>query len=194
MIGNRFGYLTVIADSESVRGNKRYLCRCDCGNEKIIYKYNLTSGGTKTCGCRMGHVIHGQTRKNKWSGAYVTWAAMIQRTSDENSIGWKFYGGRGIKVCDAWKTFSGFYSDMGDRPEGMSLDRINSNGDYEKSNCRWATVLEQARNRRGLKMDRLKVEMLRYLASRGVKRSELAALCGISVTHTAYIITRQCWA
>ena len=87
---------------------------------------------------------HGMTH----TGVYRSWFAMRDRCEDPKAVSYKWYGGRGIKVCDAWQDFLTFYRDMGDRPDGMTLDRINPDGNYEPGNCRWATAKEQAANKR----------------------------------------------
>lgn len=79
---------------------------------------------------------------------YRSWTSMISRCGNPNNVSWAHYGGRGITICDAWRTFLGFLADMGERPEGKTLDRINNDGNYEPGNCRWATASEQSRNRR----------------------------------------------
>lgn len=142
---SRYGRLTVISNAKG-----GWLCRCDCGNEKVVRTQCLKVGTAKSCGCLKaekpgGRTTHGMTYKP----IYRLWVSMVDRCYRENVPNFKFYGGRGIRVCDRWRTFLNFYADMGDRPEGCSLDRIDNAGNYEPSNCRWAPHTVQHANRRG---------------------------------------------
>lgn len=127
---------------------KVYLfCRCRCGKEFWAERGNLNSGNTKGCGClrfRHGHA----SRRKRPSRTYVSWYGMIARTTNPKSGDWKHYGVKGVKVCGRWRNFKSFLEDMGERPAGKTIDRINPFGNYEPSNCRWATPRDQARNKR----------------------------------------------
>lgn len=148
LTGQKFGRLIVIEfSSKDSRSNTYWLCRCDCGIAKIVYGGNLKNGHTKSCGCL--HIKHGHNTRKKRSKTYGSWDHMIQRCTNTNEADYHNYGGRGITVCDRWKKFANFLEDMGNPPTHKhSIDRINNNKGYYKSNCRWATSKQQTRNTR----------------------------------------------
>lgn len=151
LVGTKFGKLLVVEEAKRGKFNElRLNCVCDCGNFKNVSRSHLLYGDVASCGCWRNEFkkIHGLSK----SQTYRTWEGIIGRCENENNDRFKDYGGRGITVCEAWKNFEAFYADMGERPKGTSIDRINNNGNYEPKNCRWASSKEQSRNSRKNRM------------------------------------------
>lgn len=147
LIEQKFGRLVIIKRMDNDKwGHHRWLCRCVCGKEKIINGGDLKSGNTKSCGCL--RIKHGHNNREKTSETYKSWQGMIQRCTNPKNKHYHCYGGRGIIICKRWLEFENFLEDMGERPEGYQIDRINNNRNYCKSNCRWVTSKENNRNRR----------------------------------------------
>jgi len=152
LTGKRFGRLMVksLHHERTSSNGAKFICACDCGVEKLVVGAYLRSGRVISCGCRKREVLgestitHGMTG----TGAWHSWRDMMKRCYAEKSKQYPHYGGRGISVCSEWHTFEGFYASMGDRPEGMSIERDDVDGNYEPDNCRWIPLLEQGYNKR----------------------------------------------
>jgi len=147
LVGLKFCLLTVVSRSEK-EGRTRWNCVCECGNKSVVQTSHLTSLYTQSCGCIHGKVkeYHGGSN----TAEYTVWRAMLARCLNENNDHYANYGGRGIVICEEWiASFGSFIKDMGSRPsESHTIEREDTNGNYEKSNCRWATRKENQQNMR----------------------------------------------
>ena len=150
LTGERYGRWTALKISHTKDGSTYWLCRCDCGKERPVKTSSLTGGCSKSCGCLHREVATTANTKHGMSRTklYSAWLQMHRRCDSSYVPEYKNYGKRGIIVCERWGDFQNFYDDMGEMPPGLSLDRIDVNGNYEPSNCRWATWDEQGCNRR----------------------------------------------
>lgn len=179
------------------------MAKCDCGLEKEYILRNLTIGTTKSCGCHKKSTIvklslkHGFAKRKLNSRIYRTWRKMKERCENEKVHNYHRYGGRGITVCDEWKNnFQAFYdwAMANGYQSNLTIDRKDNNGNYEPDNCRWATNVQQARNRANTKLNESQVESIRTLYSTSEKtQKEIGNIFGVSKDTVSLIVKNKIW-
>ncbi len=190
--GRTYGRLLVLSQAENLNNQTRWHCRCECGTKLALRTINFVSGNTKSCGCwksettsmrvRARCTTHGASVRGNKKRSYIIWMNMVQRCTNPLVPSYIHYGARGISMCDRWRTsYANFIADMGDPPVGYSIDRINNDGNYEPTNCRWAPRKVQARNTR-------RNHMIEYLGER-LALSEWAERTGLPYATLLHRVT-----
>lgn len=184
--GQKFGRLTVVQKSEQKQiSGALWDCSCECGGKATVNSLKLRTGHTGSCGCLKVEAVPNFRHGHSGTRTHRSWKEMRQRCLNPKSDKWEWYGGRGIVVCAEWDSFEQFLLDMGERPIGMTLDRINPDGDYKKDNCRWATPKQQAETNRGVfkkncvannKTPQEVIIQMRLMRHQGAKLKEIAAV------------------
>lgn len=181
--GTRFGRLVVQRRIQRTKGKSYYLCLCDCGNTTVVRGTHLTDGTTKSCTCLRRELQtlpkkHGHAKDGRVSREFKSWSAMRQRCLNPKDDAFPKYGGRGIRVCNRWSSFKQFLEDMGPRPDGTTLDRIDPSGNYTPRNCRWAAPQQQTDNRqctRKLTFNKEELALSEWFKRTGISISVLGA-------------------
>jgi hypothetical protein len=169
------------------RGERMYRCVCECGTKKDVKHTHLSAGKSNSCGCAW--TKHGMSKSKE----YRVWDSMVSRCHRTTHHAFKDYGARGIFVCDEWRTFDGFYADMGTQPKDMTLERLDNAQGYNKGNCVWASVTEQARNRRTTKLTVEKVAAIKKLLSDKVAQQKIADMFLVTRSNIGHIAQKSTW-
>lgn len=192
-VGQRFDRLTVVAAVPGLtrRRGRRVLCRCDCGAERILDLHALKSGNTKSCGCRQVDSVRARNRKHGQclSPTHRSWRNMLARVTSPRH---KHYFGR-VTVCERWHVFANFLEDMGERPPGRSIDRIDGSKGYEPGNCRWATKAQQSQNSSAAILSPLAAILVRQMKRRGATIRQIAEAFGVSTGAIAGAACGKTW-
>lgn len=196
LTGRRFGRWVVLKRVDNNKARQtRWLCECNCGTIKEIEGASLKRRHTKSCGCLRLELVkkrvykHGYAMKGNRTDIYNSWMCMKQRCNNPETPDFKYYGGRGIKVCKRWCNFKNFLNDMGEKPKGLTIERLNNDKGYSPDNCKWATRKEQSRNNRNTKLNPLKVQIIKKLLKESkLMAKDIAEIFHVSVP-TIYKIT-----
>lgn len=196
LTGKRFGRLVAV----EYKGNRIWSCQCDCATTIDVRTTNLGSGNTRSCRCLKRETatalcfVHGHVRNHRPSRTLSSYSAMLRRCHRPGSKSYEEYGGRGISVCARWvEGFINFLADMGERPPGTSIDRVDNNGNYEPGNCRWATRGEQARNKSNTLLTWDLVNEIRGRREHGEKNASIARRLGLSRHHVGAVARGKLW-
>lgn len=174
LTGCRFTRLIVLSQESNRSGHTYWLCACDCGNQCSAAGDMLLNGHHKSCGCLRRELLitrstkHGAKPRSGASPTYNSWMNMLRRCNNPNHPRYADWGGRGITVCERWRDYRNFLTDMGEKPPGTTLDRRDNDGNYEPGNCRWATPAEQAAHTRSTKLTPEAVRKIRVLSTTGL--------------------------
>lgn len=214
LTGQKFSRLLVIGRDIDRSANQAYwLCRCDCGAEKSILSQHIRRGAVVSCGCHSSQLTADRNRRDgppekaiealrkmstthgmSMTAEHRVWSAMRKRCAETaGSRDRAAYYARGIRVCPAWRDFEQFYRDMGPRPPGTSIDRIDNDGNYEPGNCRWATTKEQGRNKRSTKLSQGSVSEIKRLSSLGLSQSAIGEMFGVGQSHISRVLSGEIW-
>lgn len=205
LTGAVFGLVTVVRREGSIGRNAAWLCECSCGQFIRVSSNRLRLGPTYIKSCAecaeknkstsMARVSHGhaKTKNAGPSAEYRTWTAMLYRCRTTTAGGYSNYGGRGIAVCERWQSFENFLADMGARPPGTTIDRINVDGGYEPGNCRWATSAQQQRNTRATKLNEVAVCLIRYMRRRKSTCADIGWAFDVTPQLVSKVASRKRW-
>lgn len=178
-VGDKFGHWTVLSYAGSRSGkHPEWTCACRCGVVRKVLSQSLKRGASQSCGCQIGPKCVRRNTTHGMSGTreYKAWFAMLDRCRNPGNTHYDRYGGRGISVCSRWESYEAFVEDMGERPPGMTIDRVDNDGHYEPGNCRWATRRQQQNNRHDnhvLVVDGVKATLSEWSAMTGIKFATL---------------------